>query len=367
MSCRRRQDTEDLTIFWGRNRDEGSLREACDTGTYTMVIISFLSVFGHVLLSVGGDGDRYSLPTARAARDLVDHLCHAYLGGGRRGVPRPFGDAVLDGVDLYVDHGGSANYDVLARRLAWYRYGYGGEKANAVLLTATPRCMGDGGVDAALATGLFGASTSADKRFFYGSWLGWTERFQEAKVYVRLPAAPDAASDGWVEPKAVAMEMMPLVQETPNYGGVMLWNRYYDKRNRYGLRIKLIMVGSPCTDGSTLSRSRSVAGSIHPLIPSVAGSPTRSLATGNLDTHMCHAPQNGRVSWWSYPHRASSPSSPPPMSALTSTREHGVAERAAADAAPAGAAAEEGVPEVVGDVPGGGRGVVAASDDGEEH
>ncbi|RCV39705.1 LOW QUALITY PROTEIN: hypothetical protein SETIT_8G244600v2 [Setaria italica] len=179
-------------------RDEGSLREACDTGTYNTVIISFLSVFGHgtysaelsghdassvgadvkhcqtannvtVLLSVGGDGDRYSLPTARAARDLADHLWHAYLGGGRRGVPRPFGDAVR-------------------------------------------------------------------------SWLGWTERFQEAKVYVGLPAAPDAASDGWVEPKAVAMEMMPLVRRPTTAAYVMLWNRYYDKRDRYGLlRIKLMV------------------------------------------------------------------------------------------------------------------------------
>ncbi|TVU23331.1 hypothetical protein EJB05_25688, partial [Eragrostis curvula] len=39
--------TGQLTVFWGRNKDEGSLREACDTGLYTTVIISFLSVFGH--------------------------------------------------------------------------------------------------------------------------------------------------------------------------------------------------------------------------------------------------------------------------------------------------------------------------------
>jgi chitinase len=278
--------TEDLTVFWGRNKDEGSLRETCDTGTYNTVIVSFLSVFGHgsysadlsghdasavgadvkhcqtarnvtVLLSVGGDGGRYSLPTATAARDLADHLWHAYLGGGRRGVRRPFGDAVLDGVDLYVDRGGSANYDALARRLAGYNR-YGGEKAKAkaVLLTATPRCMGDGGeggVDAALATGLFRrihvrfyndtacSFRSEDRRFFYGSWLGWAERFPAAKIHVGLPAAPDAASDGWVEPTAVAMEVMPLVQDTANYGGVMLWNRYYDKRDRYGLRIKLMV------------------------------------------------------------------------------------------------------------------------------
>ncbi|TVT97775.1 hypothetical protein EJB05_56959, partial [Eragrostis curvula] len=39
--------TGQLTVFWGRNKTEGSLRETCDTGLYTTVIISFFSVFGH--------------------------------------------------------------------------------------------------------------------------------------------------------------------------------------------------------------------------------------------------------------------------------------------------------------------------------
>ncbi|TVU41907.1 hypothetical protein EJB05_15466, partial [Eragrostis curvula] len=39
--------TGQVTVFWGRNKDEGSLREACDMGTYTIVVISFLNVFGH--------------------------------------------------------------------------------------------------------------------------------------------------------------------------------------------------------------------------------------------------------------------------------------------------------------------------------
>ncbi|TVU23320.1 hypothetical protein EJB05_25677, partial [Eragrostis curvula] len=39
--------TGQLTVFWGRHREEGSLREACDSGMYTMVIMSFLNVYGH--------------------------------------------------------------------------------------------------------------------------------------------------------------------------------------------------------------------------------------------------------------------------------------------------------------------------------
>ncbi|TVU23427.1 hypothetical protein EJB05_25792, partial [Eragrostis curvula] len=38
--------TEQVTVFWGRNKNEGPLQEACDTGRYTTVIISFLDVYG---------------------------------------------------------------------------------------------------------------------------------------------------------------------------------------------------------------------------------------------------------------------------------------------------------------------------------
>ncbi|TVU24489.1 hypothetical protein EJB05_26931, partial [Eragrostis curvula] len=37
----------DVAVYWGRNKDEGTLRETCDTGSYTTVIISFLVAFGH--------------------------------------------------------------------------------------------------------------------------------------------------------------------------------------------------------------------------------------------------------------------------------------------------------------------------------
>jgi chitinase len=274
--------TGQLAVFWGRDKDEGSLREACDTGVYTTVIISFFSVFGHgrywtdlsghqlygvgadvkhcqrdknvtVLLSIGGDGDGYSLPTVRSARDVAEHLWHAYLGGGRRkGVFRPFGDAVLNGVDLYIDHGGSAHYDELARRLAAYNDRHGEKASAAVLLTATVRCM-DGqetSADAALGTGLLGrihvryyndtmcSFNAEERRPFYGSWVGWAQRYPKARLYVGLPAARDAATDGWVDPETLFSRALPLVQDTPGYGGVMLWDRYFDRRDRYGVRIK---------------------------------------------------------------------------------------------------------------------------------
>ncbi|EEE66827.1 hypothetical protein OsJ_23595 [Oryza sativa Japonica Group] len=46
-----------------------------------------------VLLSIGGEGDQYSLPMPRSAKNVADHLWDAYLGGHRHGLFHPFGDA----------------------------------------------------------------------------------------------------------------------------------------------------------------------------------------------------------------------------------------------------------------------------------
>ncbi|XP_006663122.2 xylanase inhibitor protein 1-like [Oryza brachyantha] len=268
--------TGEIAVFWGRNKTEGSLKDACDTGVYTTVIISFFSVFGHgsywtdlsghdvsrvgadikhcqsknilVLLSAGGDGYQYSLPTARSAKDVADHLWHAYLGGGRRGVFRPFGDAVLDGVDLYIDHGGPANYDVLVKRLA----GYSG-RGKPVVLTATPRCgYPDANAEAALGTGLvqrihprfYNDAACSDymddgkPANFWEAWDAWTSRFPASKVYVGLAAAQ--TTDGWINPESLFYGVMPRAQAASNYGGAMLWDRSGDSAydGYYGKAIK---------------------------------------------------------------------------------------------------------------------------------
>ncbi|GJN12087.1 hypothetical protein PR202_ga30333 [Eleusine coracana subsp. coracana] len=75
--------TGQVTVFWGRNRNEGSLREACDSGRYTMVIMSFLDVYSHGKYHLDLFGSHYSLPTKQSALDLFDHLWNAYLAGPR--------------------------------------------------------------------------------------------------------------------------------------------------------------------------------------------------------------------------------------------------------------------------------------------
>ncbi|XP_015615918.1 xylanase inhibitor protein 2-like [Oryza sativa Japonica Group] len=250
-----------LAVYWGRHKDyEGSLREACDTGRYNTVIITFYSVFGYVkgrygldisghpvaavgadikhcqskgvqvLLSIGGQGGGYSLPSSQSAADVADNLWNAYLGGRRAGVPRPFGDAAVDGIDFFIDQGGADHYDELARQL----HGRG------VALTATVRCSyPDSRLQKALATGLLGR---IHVRIFgdnqctmlpLDAWEKWAAAYPRSKVWLALVASWEQDEVGYMFQKDLYYGVLQFILNKPNYGGIAIWDRYYDKKANY--------------------------------------------------------------------------------------------------------------------------------------
>ncbi|KAM0837246.1 hypothetical protein ACQ4PT_061792 [Festuca glaucescens] len=254
------EKTGQITVFWGRHEDEGTLGDACNfSRIYTTVNMAFLNVYGHgkyhldlsghrldgvgddikhcqflgipVFLSIGGFGGDYGLPTSQSAVDLADHLWYSYLGGSREGVTRPFGDAQLDGIDFFLEGGGfGERYDVLARELA--------KHDQPLRLTATPRrAIPDGRafVERALATGVF---ERIHVRFYdypnctawiEDAWGRWTAAYPASKVFLGLTASEKDSC--YLERKAVFEIVMPIVQKADNYGGVMLWDRYNDEQN----------------------------------------------------------------------------------------------------------------------------------------
>lgn len=102
-----------LAVYWGQNKDEGSLADACNSGNYNYVIIGFLATFGNnqtplinlaghcdpntnectsfsgdikncqnqgikVLLSIGGGAGSYYLSSADDARQVHDLVIYLY-------------------------------------------------------------------------------------------------------------------------------------------------------------------------------------------------------------------------------------------------------------------------------------------------
>ncbi|GJW97923.1 basic endochitinase-like protein [Tanacetum coccineum] len=218
-----------LVVYWGQSGGEGTLTDTCQTGKYNIVNIAFLSKFGNgqppqmnladhcdprvrngcdkvsigirncqnlgvkVMLSIGGGTKTYSLSSKEDAEGVADYIWNNFLGG--QSSSRPLGDAVLDGVDFDIENG-ETHYAALARRLR--EHGQGGRK---IYLGQRP-----------------------------GSWNQWTS-LSASKIFIGVPASiSGAASNGYIPKQEMISKVIPFAKKSPNYGGVMLWNRFYDLR-----------------------------------------------------------------------------------------------------------------------------------------
>ncbi|KAK1409108.1 hypothetical protein QVD17_35633 [Tagetes erecta] len=250
-----------ITTYWGQHTDEVSLEATCATQNYQFVNIAFLTTFGDnrtpvlnlaghcdpastcsrfssqikacqaggvkVFLSIGGQNGEYSLSSPQDAQQVADYLWNTYLGG--QSSTRPLGDAVLDGIDFDIESGTDQFWSDLAKALIAYN------SQKKVYLSAAPQCpfpVGDfynngqcqyaaGNADALLAR-----------------WKEWSQ-LNIKQIFLGVPAATEAApSGGYIPPDVLTSQVLPSIKSSPNYGGVMLWNRYFDQQNGYSDAIK---------------------------------------------------------------------------------------------------------------------------------
>ena len=261
-----------IAIYWGQSGNEGTLASTCASGNYKYVIIAFLTTFGSgrtpvlnlaghctpssngcrvlsnvistcqrsgikVLLSLGGGSNSAtSMSSPADARQVATYLYNNFLGG--QSASRPFGSAILDGIDFDIEQGSSLYYDDLARALSGFS-----TPQRKVYLSAAPQCpIPDAKLDAAIKTGLFdyvwiqfynnpqchytGTATNLLAR-----WRQWAAALpSRSQIFLGLPAASAAApSGGYISPSALISQVLPTIKKTPKYGGIMLWNKLYDK------------------------------------------------------------------------------------------------------------------------------------------
>ena len=272
-------DAGGISIYWGQNGNEGTLEETCATGNYDFVNIAFLATFGNgktpminlaghcdpysngctglssdikscqakgikVMLSIGGGAGGYYLASKDDARQVAIYLWNNFLGG--QSSSRPLGPAILDGIDFDIEGGTSQHWDDLARYLSGYS-----KKGKKVYLTAAPQCpFPDALVGGALKTGLFDyvwvqfynnppcQYTSGNVGNLEDAWKTWTSDIPATKIFLGLPAAPDAAGSGFIPVDDLKSTVLPVIKDSSKYGGVMLWSKYYDDQTGYSSSIK---------------------------------------------------------------------------------------------------------------------------------
>ncbi|KAF8380134.1 hypothetical protein HHK36_027616 [Tetracentron sinense] len=272
-------DAGGIAIYWGQNGNEGTLTETCATGNYDFVNIAFLPTFGNgqtpminlaghcdpytngctglsdeiqacqsqgikVMLTIGGGAGSYYLTSSEDAKQVADYLWNNFLGG--QSSSRPLGDAVLDGIDFDIEGGTTQHWDDLARYLSGYS-----QQGKKVYLTAAPQCpFPDAYIGEALNTGLFDyvwvqfynnppcQYASDDITNLENAWNQWTSNITATKIFLGLPAAPQAAGSGFIPSGDLTSQVLPSIKDSTKYGGVMLWSKYFDDLTGYSSSIK---------------------------------------------------------------------------------------------------------------------------------
>lgn len=212
-------------------------------------MLAYILISEQVLLSIGGALGNYKLSSAEDARNVSRYLWNNFLGGSESS-SRPLGDAILDGIDFVIEGVATSYWDELARNISGYNNNNNTKK---VYLAAAPQCVfPDACLGNALNTGLFDYvwiqfynnpscqydNTSGNALNLEKSWDQWTSTFPKSTIFLGLPASKNAANSGYITPSNLTSNVLPAIKNATNYGGVMLWSKYYDTFTNYTLSIK---------------------------------------------------------------------------------------------------------------------------------
>lgn len=72
---------------------------------------------------------------------------------------------------------------------------------------------------------------------FFKAWNHWTTSVKVGKIFLGLPASPMATVSGYIPVGVLTFEILGVIRMSSNYGRIMLWSRYDDKKSGYSKMI----------------------------------------------------------------------------------------------------------------------------------
>ncbi|KAJ9071691.1 Chitinase 2 [Entomophthora muscae] len=164
-----------------------------------------------------------------------------FLGGTHD--HRPFGTAILDGIDLDIEGGSQAFYSDFLEMLRKL-FSASGRKYFG---TAAPQCKFPDRnlqqiIDSAYIDAVFiqfynnhcGVHNYHNKASWnWGTWEDWASKKpnnSNVKLFLGLPASQSAASFGYIPPTQVST-ILADISKSPRFGGVMFWDASQNQNN----------------------------------------------------------------------------------------------------------------------------------------
>ncbi|CAI9261835.1 unnamed protein product [Lactuca saligna] len=195
-----------------------------------------------VFLSLDG-----SYSVSQDAQQFSDYIWNTFLGGQSNS--RPFGDVVFDGINFDIEAGsGSDQFWADVATSLKVHSSSSSQLQKKLYLSAAVPCLFP--ADAHLGAGLFDyvwvrfynnrqCEYGANAVALLAAWNRWTTQvINSTHIFLGLPAAPGAARSGYIPPDVLTSTVLPFIKTSPKYGGVMLWDTFYDQQTGYSAAIK---------------------------------------------------------------------------------------------------------------------------------
>ncbi|KAA1476280.1 glycoside hydrolase [Dentipellis sp. KUC8613] len=209
-----------------------------------------------VTLSLGGATGQVGFSSDATAKSFADTIWNMFLGGSSS--TRPFGSAVLDGVDLDIESGSPSHYAAFVNQIRSHASG----KSKKYYVTAAPQCpFPDANIGAALNAAPFDAvfvqfynnycGLDQPDDYNFDTWDNWA-RTQSSnkniKVFIGAAASSNAAGEGYVGISTLENYATDAQDQFKSFGGVMLWDASEAwTNNRYDKAIKNAMTSHAAT------------------------------------------------------------------------------------------------------------------------
>ncbi|KAI9277836.1 glycoside hydrolase superfamily [Sporodiniella umbellata] len=211
-----------------------------------------------VTLSLGGATGGAGFQSEQQALSFADTIWNMFLGGSSS--TRPFGDAILDGIDLDIEGGGSNHYIAFLKKLN----SYFPVDSKKYYITAAPQCVfPDSNLQATLNGYPFDAiyvqfyNNPCGLQYFntnqwnFGVWDNWARTSSlnpNVKIYIGAPASSTAAGSGYVTAASLLEIALKTRDSFPSFGGIMFWDvSQAHGNNKFGHFLKKgLTLGSNC-------------------------------------------------------------------------------------------------------------------------
>ncbi|KAG6375334.1 glycoside hydrolase family 18 protein [Boletus reticuloceps] len=167
-----------------------------------------------VTISLGGATGASTFANDAQGQAFAQIIWDLFLGG--TSTTRPFGNAVLDGIDMDIEGGSQTGYTAFLTTLRQLMDG--GSKP--YYITAAPQCPYP---DAYIGNTINAVPFDAVFVQFYNNYCG-LNNYGNTNFFIGAPAASSAAGSGYVDASTITTIIQQTRSQYSSFGGVMMWD-----------------------------------------------------------------------------------------------------------------------------------------------